>query len=51
MEVAYRFAGFEESPRSCAEALDGAGRDVERLHLVADPRPAPTTMRLETSGV
>ncbi|MEV5777848.1 HAD-IIIC family phosphatase [Streptomyces antimycoticus] len=51
MEVAYRFAGFEESPCSCVEALDGAGPDVERLHLVADPRPAPTTMRLETSGV
>ncbi|MFF4802824.1 HAD-IIIC family phosphatase [Streptomyces sp. NPDC001351] len=51
MEVAYRFAGFEESPCACTEALGDGSPDVERLHLVADPRPASTTVRLEVSDL
>lgn len=58
MEVAYRFAGFDEEPCACrdavrtasARAAEGAEEqetaEVERLHLVAAPRPPSTTVRL-----
>ncbi|UED87984.1 HAD-IIIC family phosphatase [Streptomyces profundus] len=49
MEVAYRFAGFDDRPCACHDGPDVASGDaagVERLHLVPDPRPGPTTMSL-----
>jgi methoxymalonate biosynthesis protein len=48
MDIAYRFAGFTGESCTCAADLGPmAGQDgIQRLHLVADPRPAPTTMRL-----
>ncbi|OQO89714.1 hypothetical protein B1813_22725 [Saccharomonospora piscinae] len=46
MEIAYRFAGYEEQSCSCVDTLDTAGNTVQRLHLVPGPRDAPTTMRL-----
>ncbi|MFE3197874.1 HAD-IIIC family phosphatase [Embleya sp. NPDC059237] len=48
MEVAYRFAGFDESPCPCGDGV--VERDftegVQVLHLVAGARPAPETLRL-----
>jgi methoxymalonate biosynthesis protein len=52
MEVAYRFAGFDEAPCACRSAVHavgaetGGGEEVERLHLAAVPQPASTTIRL-----
>jgi methoxymalonate biosynthesis protein len=48
MEIAYRFAGFTGERCECtAEVSQVTGHDgVQRLHLMAGPRPAPTTMRL-----
>lgn len=50
MDIAYRFAGFAEEPCPCTA---GAGpgpapgqEGIQRLHMLADPRPAPATMRL-----
>jgi methoxymalonate biosynthesis protein len=50
MDIAYRFAGFAEEPCACTAEL-GLGRipdreGIQRLHLMADPRQAPATMRL-----
>ncbi|MDO0924004.1 HAD-IIIC family phosphatase [Streptomyces sp. TG1A-8] len=50
MEIAYRFAGFEDQPCECHEALTEAADGtpgVQRLHLVPGRRPAPATMRLD----
>ncbi|MEV7422099.1 HAD-IIIC family phosphatase [Streptomyces sp. NPDC091212] len=47
MEIAYRFAGFEERPCDCRGPAPGrAGEDVQLLHLVPERRAAPTTARL-----
>lgn len=46
MEVAYRFAGYVEQACACADGLAPASDTVQRLHLVPEPRSAPTTMRL-----
>lgn len=48
MDIAYRFAGFAEEPCECAREIGPVpGSDgVQRLHLTADTRNAPTTMRL-----
>ncbi|MGW7533263.1 HAD-IIIC family phosphatase [Amycolatopsis sp. NPDC054798] len=45
MEIAYRFAGFDEGECACRGDLVGAA-GVERLHLVAERREPPATMRL-----
>ncbi|TDV47969.1 HAD-IIIC family phosphatase [Actinophytocola oryzae] len=45
MEIAYRFSGFAEDVCPCETALADAP-DVERLHLVPDRRPEPSTMLL-----
>ncbi|QDY07865.1 HAD-IIIC family phosphatase [Micromonospora sp. HM134] len=47
MEVAYRFAGFDEEPCACRDriAVD-ADRAVQRLHLVARRQPAPSAFHL-----
>ncbi|WP_052852555.1 HAD-IIIC family phosphatase [Streptomyces avicenniae] len=52
MEIAYRFAGFDEGPCGCrgevtAERGAGEGGEgVQLLHLVAGRRDAPVTLRL-----
>ncbi len=47
MEVAYRFAGFTDDACACVAGLAPSdSADIERLHLLADRRPEPTTMRL-----
>lgn len=50
MDIAYRFAGFTDQACGCTAGL---GRTADQdgihcLHLIAEPRPAPTTMRLIT---
>lgn len=49
MEIAYRFAGFEEDPCPCATGLEPASALVglQRLHLAPGPRAVSTTMSLE----
>ncbi|NJP64720.1 HAD-IIIC family phosphatase [Streptomyces spiramenti] len=51
MEIAYRFAGFQEGdPCSCADTLPPAATDsIQRLHLRPAPRQASTT--IEVSAV
>ncbi|MFJ8716854.1 HAD-IIIC family phosphatase [Streptomyces violaceus] len=52
MEVAYRFAGFSQQPCAVcchaagADAADGAGSDVQLLHLVPTAQDVSTTMRV-----
>ncbi|MFD9424062.1 MULTISPECIES: HAD family hydrolase [unclassified Streptomyces] len=47
MEIAYRFAGFDEQPCECRSPVSGrSGDDVQLLHLVADRRGSPTVARL-----
>ncbi|MER6401095.1 HAD-IIIC family phosphatase [Kitasatospora sp. NPDC001603] len=49
MDIAYRFAGFADDPCACQAVLgEPAGEGVQRLHLVADRREGPTTMRLDS---
>jgi FkbH-like protein/amino acid adenylation domain-containing protein len=45
MEVAYRFAGFDDAPCECRADLS-AEPDIQHLHLVPTRQPAPTTMRV-----
>jgi methoxymalonate biosynthesis protein len=49
MEVAYRFAGFEERACSCGDAIAaGDGREgIQLLHLEPLPQDPPATMRLD----
>ncbi|MEV0263458.1 HAD-IIIC family phosphatase [Streptomyces sp. NPDC050617] len=66
MEIAYRFAGFDDQPCPCAAGLSddaetsgaaagaaaGSGADgLQRLHLVPEARPASTTLRLEAPAL
>ena len=48
MDIAYRFAGFAEEPCTCSAGLtrESGADGIQRLHLTADPRPAPSTMQL-----
>ncbi|MEU5539399.1 HAD-IIIC family phosphatase [Streptomyces sp. NPDC020362] len=47
MDIAYRFAGFTDESCACLTTLPAPGEEgVQRLHLLATPREAPTTMRL-----
>ncbi len=47
MEVAYRFAGFEDASCPCLAWLEPAGApDIQRLHLEPTRRPEPATLRL-----
>jgi len=47
MEIAYRFAGFDDQDCDCRLSLPVAEVDgVQRLHLVTRRRGQPTTMRL-----
>ncbi|MFI6093841.1 HAD-IIIC family phosphatase [Streptomyces sp. NPDC051218] len=49
MDIAYRFAGFTNDSCACLTVLgEPAAEGVQRLHLLADPRDAPTTMRLSS---
>jgi methoxymalonate biosynthesis protein len=48
MDVAYRFAGFTDEPCDCTAKLAATSQEgVQRLHLLANARSGPTTMRLE----
>ena len=47
MEVAYRFAGFDETSCECVSRLSTAD-SVQRMHLAATPQEPPTTMRVST---
>jgi methoxymalonate biosynthesis protein len=49
MEVAYRFAGFDDQPCTCVTMVDAPGgqKDIRRLHLVAGRREISATVRLE----
>ncbi|QKG19180.1 HAD-IIIC family phosphatase [Actinomadura verrucosospora] len=47
MEIAYRFAGFTDDACACLAGLGPLGDGVQGLHLAADRRGAPTTMRLD----
>lgn len=53
MDIAYRFAGFTGDTCTCtAELGSAAGQEgIQCLHLVPDPRQAPTTMRLGSPGL
>ena len=49
MEIAYRFAGFTDDPCACLAGLpaaDGERAGIEFRHLVAERRPASTTVRV-----
>ena len=48
MDVAYRFAGFTDETCTCLadSGLAGDRDDIHCLHLSADRRDAPTTMRV-----
>ncbi|QDY75235.1 HAD-IIIC family phosphatase [Streptomyces qinzhouensis] len=49
MEIAYRFAGFTDDACDCLTGLPAASGEregIELRHLAAEPRPAPTTMRV-----
>ncbi|MEV8350739.1 HAD-IIIC family phosphatase [Streptomyces niveus] len=47
MEIAYRFAGFDDRPCDCRALIPSRpGADVQLLHLLATRRAAPTTARL-----
>jgi len=49
MDIAYRFAGFTDEPCPCLAGLGPAADDgIQRLHLLAEPREAPTTLTLVT---
>ncbi|MGP3987792.1 HAD-IIIC family phosphatase [Streptomyces sp. 3N207] len=49
MEIAYRFAGFDDQDCDCRALLPVSETDgVERLHLVTERRDPPDTMRLIT---
>jgi methoxymalonate biosynthesis protein len=50
MDIAYRFAGFNNESCNCLSSIgspDGKD-DIQRLHLTADRRQGPTTMRLDS---
>jgi methoxymalonate biosynthesis protein len=48
MDVAYRFAGFTGGTCTCTAELGRAADPdgIQCLHMIADPRQGPTTMRL-----
>lgn len=49
MEIAYRFAGFDDGDCACRAAVPAADvPEVELLHLVTEHRDPPATMRLTT---
>jgi methoxymalonate biosynthesis protein len=49
MEVAYRFAGFEDRPCACRDAVAAGGEreGVQLLHVEPARHDPPTTMRLD----
>ncbi|WP_229070434.1 HAD family hydrolase [Actinoplanes sp. DH11] len=53
MDIAYRFAGFDEQDCACRATLPPAAAEpaVERLHLVPTPRPAPELVALTAPGL
>ncbi|WNV86268.1 HAD-IIIC family phosphatase [Umezawaea sp. Da 62-37] len=48
MDIAYRFAGFDDEPCACLTALGPAAADgVLRLHLLPEPRPVSPVVTLD----
>lgn len=50
MEIAYRFAGFDDADCPCRARLgdpEPQSDGIQRLHLVATPRPPSETVRLD----
>ncbi|MEV0696781.1 HAD-IIIC family phosphatase [Saccharopolyspora sp. NPDC050389] len=50
MDIAYRFAGFTDERCECSTDQPGEA-DVQRLHLVPEPRALPETMRLDAPAL
>ncbi|WP_326686088.1 MULTISPECIES: HAD-IIIC family phosphatase [unclassified Streptomyces] len=46
MDIAYRFAGFTDESCECAASLPSAA-DIQRLHMLPEPRTLPPTMRFD----
>jgi methoxymalonate biosynthesis protein len=46
MDIAYRFAGFTDDACECVDGWPAGADGVQRLHLVADRRPAHATVAL-----
>jgi methoxymalonate biosynthesis protein len=46
MEIAYRFAGFADTPCACRADLSPAEDGTERLHLLPSRQNPPSTMRI-----
>ncbi|WP_028478660.1 HAD family hydrolase [Nocardia sp. CNY236] len=52
MEVAYRFAGFDEQPCACSTVLVAAeAGDIQRLHLFPAAWRGSTTMRIDAADL
>ncbi|WP_329281753.1 HAD-IIIC family phosphatase [Streptomyces sp. NBC_01451] len=52
MEVAYRFAGFDDEPCHCRSILaDPDSPDIQRLHVTPQTWDGPTTMRLDAADL
>jgi methoxymalonate biosynthesis protein len=52
MEIAYRFAGFDDEPCHCRGALaDPDSPDIQRLHVTPQTWDGPTTMRLDAADL
>jgi methoxymalonate biosynthesis protein len=45
MEIAYRFAGFTDADCDCLAQMPKSD-EIQRFHLIPEPRPGPDTMRL-----
>ncbi|MGP3973968.1 HAD-IIIC family phosphatase [Streptomyces sp. 8N114] len=46
MDIAYRFAGFTDDACECTASMPAVA-DIQRLHLIPEPRSLPSTMRFD----
>ena len=51
MEIAYRFAGFDEQDCACRAAIAGAAEQVQRLHLLPSRQPASPTVTVSAIDI
>jgi methoxymalonate biosynthesis protein len=52
MEIAYRFAGFDDAACDCRGTLaEAESPDIQRLHLTPQTWDGPTTMRLDAADL
>ncbi|WP_327682134.1 HAD-IIIC family phosphatase [Kitasatospora sp. NBC_00458] len=47
MEIAYRFAGFDDRPCACRAELAAPGAEIQLLHLEPARQPASPTIRVD----